>query len=130
MATLLGKEGTVSVGASDVAEVKSFSIDMSAATVNDTVMGDTWESKRATFNSWTGSLDCFWDPADTAQLALDVGAEVTVKLSPEGSDVTGDVYWTGSCIVTSISLSTAHDGLVEASFSFEGNGALTETTVA
>lgn len=129
MANHKGSEGTVKVGSNAVAEVRSWSIEESNSTMDDTVMGDSWATKKAGINSWSGSLDCFWDETDaTGQGALTTGSEVTLNLYPEG-DTGGDTYYTGSAIVTSVSRSASHDGMVEASISFEGNGALTETTV-
>jgi predicted secreted protein len=79
--------------------------------------------------SFSGSLDVFWDETDTnGQGALSIGSEVTLNVYPEG-DTTGDTYYTGSAIVTGVSRSASFDGLVEASISVQGNGALTETTV-
>ena len=48
---------------------------------------------------------------------------------PEGS-TTGDSYLTGSAIVTGKTINSSADGMVEASVSLQGNGALTTGTVA
>ena len=70
-----------------------------------------------------------WDETDTTgQGALTIGAEVTLNLYPEG-DASGDVYYTGSAIVTGRTINSSYDGLVEMSISVQGNGALTQTTV-
>ena len=75
-------------------------------------------------------MDVFWDETDSSgQGALSIGSEVTLNVYPEG-DTTGDTYYTGSAIVTGVSRTGAFDGLVEASISVQGNGALTESTVA
>jgi predicted secreted protein len=79
--------------------------------------------------SFSGSLDVFWDETDTSgQGALTIGSEVTLNVYPEG-DTSGDTYYTGSAIVTGVSRSASFDGLIEASISVQGNGALTSTTV-
>lgn len=54
---------------------------------------------------------------------------MTLNLYPEGDD-SGATYWSGDAIITSISYNASFDGLVEASFSFTGTGALTESNVA
>lgn len=129
MANHKGSEGVVKIGTSTIAEVKSWSLEESAATIDDTILGDTWATKKAGVQTWSGSLECFWDETDsTGQGAMTGGAAVTLNLYPEGATA-GDTYFTGSVIITSISRSGANDGMVEASFSFEGNGALTQTTV-
>lgn len=129
MANHKGSEGTVKIGTADlIAELKSWSLSQSANTIDDSTIGDAWATKKAGQKSWSGSVETFWDETDAAQTALTIGAEVTLNMYPEGA-TSGDTYWTGSAIVTSIENSGSIDGIVEASFSFEGNGALTESTV-
>jgi len=129
MATHKGSEGTVKVGANSVAEIRSYSIEESADTLEDTSMGDSARTYKPSLTSFSGSLDVFWDETDTdGQGALTIGSEVTLNVYPEG-DTAGDTYYTGSAIVTGVSRSASFDGLVEASISVQGNGALTPTTV-
>ena len=129
MATHKGSEGIVKVGSNSVAEIRSYSIEESADTLEDTSMGDSAKTYKASLTSFSGSLDVFWDETDTSgQGALSIGAEVTLNVYPEG-DASGDTYYTGSAIVTGVSRTASYDGLVEASISVQGNGALTETTV-
>jgi len=49
-------------------------------------------------------------------------------LYPEG-DTTGDTYYTGTALVTGVSRSASFDGMVEATISVQGTGALTSATV-
>jgi predicted secreted protein len=129
MATHKGSEGTVKVGSNAVAEIRSYSIEESADTLEDTSMGDSARSYKPSLTSFSGSLDVFWDETDTSgQGALTIGSEVTLNVYPEG-DTTGDTYYTGSAIVTGVSRSASFDGLVEASISVQGNGALTPDEV-
>jgi predicted secreted protein len=129
MATHKGSEGVVKVGANTVAEVRSWTVAESADTLEDTSMGDTARTFKSSLTTFTGSLDVFWDETDTTgQGALSIGAEVTFAVYPEG-DASTDTYYTGTAIVTEVSRTAAFDGLVEASVSLQGTGALTETTV-
>ena len=129
MATHAGSEGTVKVGSNAIAEIRSFSIEETADTIEDTTMGDGARTYKPSLTSFSGSVDVFWDETDsTGQGALSIGAEVTLNLYPEGS-TTGDTYLSGSAIVTSRSISSSFDGMVEMSISVQGNGALTTTTV-
>jgi len=130
MATHTGSEGTVKVGTDAIAEIRSFSIEESADTLEDTSMGDTARTYKSSLTTYTGSIDVLWDESDTAgQGALTIGAEVTLNLYPEG-DTSGDTYLSGSAIVTGRSVNSSFDGLVEMSISVKGNGALTTSTVA
>lgn len=129
MAIHKGSEGTVKVGANDILEIRSYSIEETADTLEDTVMGDSARTYLPSLTSWSGSVDVFWNETDTTgQGALTIGAVATVNFYLEG-DTSGDTYYTGSAIVTGISRSASFDGLVEASISVQGTGALTSTTV-
>jgi len=129
MATHIGRDGVVKVGANSVAELRSFSIDETGDTVEDTVMTDTARSYISTLTSFTGSADVYWDETDTSgQGALTVGSSVTIGFYPEG-EIAGDTYYSGTCIVTGVSRSASFDGMVEASITFQGSGALTASTV-
>lgn len=128
MATHIGRDGIIKVGSNAVAELRSFSIEETGDTVEDTVMTDTARTYISTLTSFTGSADVFWDETDTSgQGALTVGSSVTINFYPEGAD-TGDTYYTGTALVTGVTRSASFDGMVEASISLQGSGALTAST--
>ena len=128
MATHLGKEGTVQVGSNAIGEIRSFSIDETIDTVEDTSMGDSAKSYLASIKDFSGSVDVLYDEADTnGQTALAVGSSVTLNFAPEGSD-SGDVKLTGTAIVTGKSITSTFDGLVESTITVQGTGGLTTTT--
>lgn len=128
MATHTGSEGTLKVGSSAIAEIRSYTINETGETIEDTSMGDAARTFKAGLKTYTASVEVFWDETDTSgQGALDVGSEVTLNVYPEG-DTAGDTYYTGSAIVTGKTVTGSFDGMVEASFELQGNGALTETT--
>ena len=130
MALHKGSEGYVKVGSNTVAEIRDWSLSESADTIETTSMGDAARTYVPSLTSASGSVSCHWDEADTTgQGAMTVGAEVTLNLYPEGSD-SGDTYATLSAIVTEAGVSSSFDGLVQASFSFTANGAVTWGTVA
>jgi len=127
MANHTGSEGVVKIGTNTISEVRSFTITETGDTIEDSTMGDASRTYKAGMKTFTGSVVCFWDETDTAQIALTVGASVTLNLYPEGT-TTGDKYYTGSVLVTSIERSAAFDGMVETTFSFQGTGTLTLST--
>lgn len=130
MATHTGSEGTVKVGANAIAEIRSYSIEQTSDTVEDTTMGDSWRTHKTTLKSWTASVDVFWDETDTnGQSALVPGAEVTANFYPEGSTA-GDAYFTGTAIVTGKTVSASFDGMIESSITLQGTGPLTSSTAA
>ena len=129
MATHTGSEGVVKIGTFTMAETRSYTLTETGDTIEDSVMGDSYRTFKTGMKGWTGSVVCFWDETESAQSALTVGASVTLNLYPEGNAST-DKYYTGTVLVTSIERSAAFDGMVEATFSFQGTGTLTESTVA
>ena len=125
MATHTGSEGTVKVGANTIAEIRSYSIEQTADTTEDTTMGDVWRTHKTTLKSWSGTVDVFWDETDTTgQGALVPGAEVTANFYPEGA-TTADVYLTGTAIVTGKTVSASFDGMIESTITLQGTGPLT-----
>jgi predicted secreted protein len=129
MATHAGSEGTVKSGANAIAEVRSFSLEESADTIEDTTMGDASRTYLTGLKTFSGSVDVFWDETDTdGQVSFSVGSSVTLAVYPEG-DTAGDTYYSGTAIVTGRTITSSFDGMVEASFTLQGSGALTATTV-
>lgn len=129
MATHTGSEGTVRVGATNnILEIRSYSLEETADTAEDTQMGDTYRTFKTTLKAWSGSIDVFWDELDTTgQGALIPGAEVAIRFMPEGATA-GDIYLTGQAIVTGKTITGSFDGMVESTITVQGTGALTSAT--
>ena len=130
MATFSGSDGVIKIGSALIAEVRGWSVEQTGDTNEDTVMGDSWRTHKPSLKSWSGSADVLFDDTDTnGQTACVLGTVVTVSFQMEGNAST-DHRLTGSAIVTGKSITTTYDGLVEASITFQGTGALTENTVS
>ena len=130
MATFSGSDGVILVGTDQVAEVRSYSIDETMDTLEDTSMGDSARTYKTSLKSFSGSADVFFDDTDTSgQGALTVGTSATLNIQMEGN-TTGDHKLRGTVLVTGRTITGSFDGLVEASITFQGTGALTEGTVA
>jgi len=129
MATHKGSSGLVKNGSNTVAEVRTWTLNTNAETIEDTAMGDTARTYLAGLTSADASIDVFWDEGDTnGQVALAPGSSVTLVLYPEGG-ASGDTYYTGTALVTSKSITGSFDGMVEASISATYTGAVTTATV-
>ena len=129
MATHAGSEGTVKSSANDVLQIRSYSLEETADTIEDTTMGDTSRTYLSSLKTFSGSVDVFWDEEDTTgQGSFTVGSSVTLAVYPEG-DTSGDTYYSGSAIVTGRTITGSFDGMVEATFTLQGTGALTASTV-
>jgi len=124
MANHTGSEETFKVGANAVAEIRSFSIDETGDTIEDTALGDSFRSFKAGMRQWSGTIDTWWDETDTnGQGALDVGSSVTLNFQPEGAD-SGDTQIQGTALITGKTINSSFDGMVEASYSVTGVGGL------
>ena len=129
MATHTGSEGTIKIGTDVVGELRSFSLESTAETIEDTSMGDTNRSYKVGLKTFTGTASVYFDETDAGQILLVAGAEITLNVYPEGA-TSGDTFYTGSAIVTGKTINSSFDGMVEAEISFQGSGALTIDTVA
>lgn len=130
MATFKGNEGTVLSGTSAVAEIRSFTVNETADVIEDTTMGDSAKTYVASFKDATATVECYFDDTDTSgQGSFDVGASVTVNFQMEGN-TTGDHKLSGTALITGKDVSAAADGLVEATYTMQITGGLTEGTVS
>ena len=126
MATHAGSEGIVRIGENQVGEVKSWSLEEVSDTVDASIIGTQWRKNMATIRSWSGSIDAFWDETDDlGQGILKIGSTVDLRLFPSGAG-DGRHYFAGSAIITGLSRQGSFDGIVESSFTFQGNAALSE----
>ena len=128
MATFKGNEGVVLIGTDAMAEVISFSVDETAETIQDTVMGDAAHTYKSSFKDFTATVETYFDDTDTAQQAVTAGDTVSLVLGMEGN-TTGDHKLSGSAIVTSRSIGVSSDGINTATYSLQGTGGLTEGTI-
>ena len=142
MATLTGNNGAISINGISVLAVRNFSIEMTADTIETSVMGTDVRTYVSGMSSFSGSADVYFDP-DTATTGFDaaestfnptaglVGAsgvvgKFYVELDASGTNV--DKAFTGTIIVTGYTVNATMDGMVEASISFQGSGATTFST--
>ena len=132
MATNKGSSGVVKIAADGgsvaaIGEVRSYSIDETADTIEDTSMGDTVKTYLSSLTDATLTVDALWDDGDAQQLILDTGVDIDWEIHPTGTG-TGEKYYSGGGVVTAKTISASYDGLVEASFSVQVSGAVTEAT--
>lgn len=128
MARYKGKDGAISAGATSVGELESFDIEVTVNEIDANVMGQDWTGVCGGQKSASGSIAVLRDPADTGQVALVVGTEVTLNLFPEGN-TTGLTEISGDFLITSKGISVSVGDLVKTSYSYRNAGAVTETAV-
>jgi predicted secreted protein len=119
----------LTVGATPTAlgEVRSYSIETALGTIDASVLSTTWKNYLVGQSGWSGTLECFYDPKDTAQADLvskaRAGTICTITVQPLGAG-TGKTQLSGTCYVTSMSITGATEDAVGVSFSFQGTGEL------
>ena len=120
MAEVAGKGGSITF-TNLTAGVKSWTADISGDALETT---DYADSGHRTFiaglDGWTASVELNWDVANTVA----VGDSATLTLTI----VSATTHYSGTALVTGISVSSIVDGLVTATVSFQGSGAITLTT--
>lgn len=111
-----------------IGEVRSFSIETTLGTIDASTLATEWKKFLVGQAGWTGTLELFYDPTDTAQASLVsnamAGALCNITVQPLGAG-TGKTQLTGDCYVTSMSISGATEDAVGMSVSFQGTGELT-----
>ena len=128
MATHHGKEGVVTAGGTAIGELTGFTIETTGDVVEDTQLSDSEKTFLAGRTSFSGTLEMHYDETDAQQETLTAGSSISFVLLPEGN-ATGDQSFTGSGIITGMSINNAMDGIVSRSVTFQGTGSLTKSTV-
>ena len=128
MATHHGKEGVVTAGGTGVGELTGFTLETTGDVVEDTALTDATKSFVAGRTSFSGTLEMHYDETDSPQQTLTAGSSIAFILLPEGAD-SGDESFTGTGIVTGMSVTNAMDAIITRSVTFQGTGTLTRGTV-
>jgi hypothetical protein len=138
MATLTGNNGKITLAGTQVLNVKTYSCDIKADTIETSSMGTDARTYLKGLSSWSGSADVLIDTAN-----LTGGANAIATLIATGG-VVGDsaiacVFYldsvgspsgknfAGNAIVTGFNVKSSMDGMVEGTISFQGSGAITYT---
>ena len=134
MAASSGNGGVLQTSPDDstysaIASLQSWTLEQSADTIETTEMGT---SLAKTFipgqTSFSGSAEALWNDDDTSQesiqTALSSGdSTFFIKLYPVGTSA-GDFY-SGSIVITGVSITASLNSPIGFSFSFQGTGTLT-----
>ena len=127
MATHFGKEGVVTAGGTGIGELTGYTLETTADVVEDTQLSDSTKSFVAGRTSFSGTLEMSYDETDSPQQTLTAGTTIAFILAPEGNG-SGDETYTGSGIVTGMSVNVSLDGITTRSVTFQGTGTLTRGT--
>ncbi len=128
MATYHGKEGVVTAGGTGIGELTGFTLETTGDVVEDTALTDATKSFVAGRTSFSGTLEMHFDETDSPQTSLTAGSSIAFVLLPEGNS-SGDRSFTGTGIVTGMSVNNSMDAIISRTVTFQGTGALTIGTV-
>jgi hypothetical protein len=126
----VGNNGVVSFGGANVAEVRNWSVEATADTIETSVMGNDTRQYVKGMSTFTGTADVLWNASHwttngmnpTVSGTSEVGkVPAAINLYPAGSAP----GFSGNVVITGYTVNASYDGLIEASVSFQGSGALT-----
>lgn len=123
---IAGRKGKVEIGENKlISEIKNWSLDIGSETIETSCFGVEWKQFIAGIMEWSASAEGMFnvqndtDGQAALQTAFLNGETVTLKLY-----VNSTVYYTGTAIITSLSIEDDVTDAVTISFEFQGTGAL------
>ena len=130
MTTMTGQNGVVSVGGSNIAEVRGFTLDQTSDTIDASAMGDTYKEYKTGMIDASGSMDLLFDTSHSTDIVADMinQAQVAVVLYP-GGDTAGLQSISFSALLTGFNMESTMDDMVTASATFQVTGAVTYATI-
>jgi len=133
--TYTGEAGVVKFSdtassAVSVASVRSFTLDQETQAIETSVMGSGSRAYIPGLKQFSGSMDLYFRDDNQGQVNLfnaigGTNGATTIELYPSG-ETTG-IKLSGTIIITGHSITANFDGMVEATVTFQGSGALTKT---
>jgi len=122
MAELSGKGGDVTMSCGDVS-VHSWTLSYVGDALETTDFDDSsgGRSYIPGLTSWSGSYDCYYDATNLK--APGTTGSIVLKMSTGAT-----VGWKGDIVITGMDITTAVDGIVTQTYTFQGNGALAAST--
>jgi len=125
---LQGRYASVKSGSNLIQNLGKWTIDIKMDEIDTSVFGSVWGKKIPGMQSWTGSLDGFYDPADsTGQKALQDAALAATKLTDIRFYINSTSYWTPD--VTGESAAGAYISSVNVSHDKAGVASLTMSVI-
>ena len=138
MSTYNGRNALIKIGAVTVAEMASWSLDLSNDEIDTSAFGSSWKKSDVGMRGWSLSVSGHYDPVDTTGQGLIEAAWAAGSLVTSiHAHVNAASYWVPDTTtanaaglsaggrVTSYSLSQSHDAVAGISFTLAGSGPVT-----
>lgn len=124
-AAIHGRAGSVKAGTTALGSVTAWSYEESVDETETTAMGDTAKSFLGGLRDGSGQVDAYWYKTDAGHDALltafAAGTAVVLHVLPTGLTTTGEIDYTGSVIIKSVSINSSKDDVITISFQFRGH---------
>jgi hypothetical protein len=130
---LNGRYAAVKIGTALIQNLGKWSVDIKMDEIDVSVFGSVWGKKIPGVQSWTGSLDGFYDPADTTgQKVLSAAALAATKVTNMRFYIDSTSYWCpdvtadsgAGAYISSVSISHDKAGVASLTMSVIGFGPL------
>ena len=142
MATSAGNNGAIMVNGIGVAQVRNWSLEMTADTIETTTMGNDTRRYVKGLATFSGSADVYWDtldwnssgdmttfnPTDGSSLVGAAGVTAVFYMDLDATSTNADKSFSGTVLVTGYTINSSFDGMVEASITFQGTAGATYST--
>jgi hypothetical protein len=132
MAALMGKDGSMKIGAATVGVIDSWTLNPQTNTAEVTAYGDKDRQYVYTIKQWSGTASGTLDLADAQQLTLadQFDSVHTLAVAALRFYTTTGVttYWSGNAYMQGLTVNSAVADKVSVSFNFTGDGNLSYTT--
>ena len=130
---LMGRNASVKIGTNLIKNLGKWSVNIQMDNIDVTAFGSVWKKEMPGFQGWSGSVEGYFDPADTTgQKALvDAGLAATKltdlrfyldNTSYYTPDVTGDAE--AGAFITGVQISHDKAGVAQVTFNVSGFGGL------
>lgn len=131
---LQGRYASVKLGTDLVANLGNWSIDINLDTIDVSVFGSVWGKGIPGMQRWTGTVEGFYDPADTnGQAALQDDALSSTKITDIRFYIDSTSYWTpdvtndseAGCYISTVSIRHDKAGVAAVTYNILGFGPIT-----
>jgi len=132
MAALMGKDGSLKIGANTVGYLDSWALNPDIGTAEVSAYGDKDRQYIYTIKGWSGTASGTLDLADAQQLTLtdqfDSAHTLAVAALRFYTSTGAFPYWGGNAWMTGMTVNSSIGDKVSVSFNFTGDGNLSYTT--
>jgi hypothetical protein len=131
MAALIGKDGSINIGANVIGYIDSWQLNPTVGTAEITSYGDSAGAHAYVIKDWTATASGTLDKTNAQQITLtnqvESAAAAVVALRFVTTTGAGS-YWGGNAYVKTAAIASQVGSKVNVNFSFQGSGNLTYTS--